>query len=155
MPQRVTAVGSADSALAVVMPVIGVNEPDGAIPSTPFCTWTCTTLPSASAAKKTARPVPSGDLVTSDVATAGADRPCVDAGPLSVTSPANTPPATGSGAPLNGAPFGSMTVIVPYGASPEGALANQGRPNALLSEMPSGRLTATSLAVAAPGLKML
>jgi hypothetical protein len=104
MPTRVTASGSADSAAAAAMPWIGVNEPGAAIPSTPFWTWTCTTLPSESAAKKTARPVPSGDFVTSEVARAGATSPCVEAGPRLVTSPAKTPPATGSGGPLNGAP---------------------------------------------------
>jgi hypothetical protein len=110
--------GSVDSAAAVVMPVIGVNEPGTAIPSTPFCTCTCTTLPSARAAKNTARPVPSGDLVARAVATAGALRPWVEAALRFVTSSAKTPPATGSGAPLSGAPPGSMTVMVPWPASP-------------------------------------
>ena len=72
-----------------------------------------------------------------------------------VLSPAKTPPATRSGGFLKGWPPGSMTLMVPYPVSPRGALANQGRPKALLSEMPSGRLTATSFAVAAFGLKTL
>jgi hypothetical protein len=45
-----------------------------------------------------------------------------------------------------------MTVMVPSPALPNGAFANHGRPNALLSEMPSGPLTAGSPAVAAVGL---
>src|SRR5215468_2753596 len=113
IPTRVIASGSLDSAVCVLIPLIGVNEPAGANPSTPFSTCTWTTLPSASAAKNTARPVPSGDLVTSDVATDGAVRPWVEAALRLVTLPAKTPPATGSGAPFNGAPLGSMTVIVP------------------------------------------
>ena len=149
------ALASVDSAVAGLMPLTGVNDPGGAIPSTPFCTCTWTTLPSASAAKKTARPVPSGDLVMSDVARAGAVMPCVEDALRFVSSPANTPPATGSGGPLNGWPPGSITVMVPYGRSANGALANQGRPKALLNEMPRGRLTASSSRVAADGLKTL
>jgi hypothetical protein len=94
-------------------------------------------------------------LVSSAVASVPADRPWLEAALRLVTSPAKTPPATGSGGPLKGAPLGSVTETVPVPALPVGALASQGRPKALLSEIPSGRLTDTSRAVAAAGLNRL
>ena len=68
-----------------------------------------------------------------------------------VMVPANTPPATGSGAPLRGKPPGSTTEIVPSALLPFGAFANHGRPKPLLNEMPSGRLTAGRAFVTAIG----
>src|SRR5262249_22568177 len=107
--------------------------------------------PSARAAKKTARPLPSGDLVTRLVASAPATRPCVVSAFRLVSSPAKTPPATGSGAPASGAPTGSRTVMVPSPSLPLGVLASHGRPKPLLSEIPRGRLAAGNAAVTAPG----
>jgi hypothetical protein len=77
IPTRVTTDGSGDSARSVVMSAIGVNDPGGARSSTPSCTWTCATLPSASAARNTARPLVagSGDFVMSAVAIAPAESP--------------------------------------------------------------------------------
>jgi len=152
IPTRVTTRGLADSTAAVVIVGMGVKDPAGTSPSTPFCTCTCSTLPSASAARNTARLLPSGDLVRSAVASAAAVRPWVVLASRFVRSPANTPPATPDGAPASGAPDGSMTVMVPSPPLPFGALANQGRPNPLLSEIPRGRLTDGRSAVAAPGL---
>src|SRR5437899_881427 len=156
MPARVTTVGSDDSAFSVEMFEIGVNDPESTSPSTPSATWTWTTLPSARAARNTARPLVdgSGDFVTSAVASAAAVIPCVDVELWFVRLPENTPPATVSGAPLSGAPLGSITVIVPSPMLPFGALANHGRPNPLLSEIPSGRLTAGIPAVTAPMLPL-
>src|SRR5215831_392579 len=111
-------------------------------------------LPSASAAKNTALIPKSGDLVASPVATAALVRPPVESGVRFVRLPAKTPPAVASGAPASGKPCGSMTVIVPSPVLPVGALANHGRPNPLLNEIPNGRLTAGRSAVTAPGLVM-
>src|SRR4249920_2396496 len=85
----------------------------------------------------------------SAVAIAPAESPCTVAEVRFVSIPAKTPPATALGAPFRGAPLGSMTVIVPSPAAPAGALANHGRPNPLLNEIPRGRLTAGSALVAA------
>src|SRR3954470_1433900 len=112
-------------------------------------------LPSASAARKTALPVPSGDLLRMAVATAPWSSPLVEAALRLVTSPAKTPPAIGSGGPASGAPLGSSTVIVPAPLAPVGALASQGRPLPLLIEIPSGRLDDGNAAVAAAGLLTL
>src|SRR5206468_11408779 len=79
IPTRVTTLGSDDSALSVLMPSMGVNEPGGASWSTPFCTCTCAMLPSASAAKNTALMDRPGDLVASAVATAALVSPPIDA----------------------------------------------------------------------------
>src|SRR5882672_731043 len=112
-------------------------------------------LPSASAARKTALPLPSGDFVSNAVAMAPWSRPSVEAGPRFVRSPENTPPATGKGAPASGAPLGSSTEIVPAPVAPVGALAIQGRPKPRLSDRPSGRLVEGSAAVTADGLLTL
>src|SRR5262245_1842437 len=157
MPTRVTVFGAVDSAAPVVMTGIGVKEPAPTSESTPFCTWTCAMLPSASAAKKTALcgMARSGDLVASAVAMTAVVKPSVGSGGLScrlVMEPANNPPAIGSGAPASGMPLGSVTLSVPSPLTPLGAFANHGRPNPLLSEMPSGRLTDGRSAVTAPAL---
>src|SRR6185312_931949 len=112
-------------------------------------------LPSASAARNTALPDPSDDLVRMAVATAPWSSPSVEALLRLVPSPEKMPPATASGAPASGAPLGSRTVIVPGPSAPVGALATQGRPLPLLIEMPSGRLDDTNAAVTAIGLLML
>src|SRR5258705_6594602 len=82
IPTRVAVLGSVDSAAEVVMRGIGVKEPALASGSTPLCTCTCATLPSASAAKNTALCgiAKSGDLVASAVATAAVVRPCAGFG---------------------------------------------------------------------------
>src|SRR5262245_32889061 len=150
MPTRVTTFATEDSAVSEVMPEIAVKEPVGNSGSTPFCTWTCATLPSARAARNTALPLASGDLVMSAVASAGDVNPPGELGTRFVTLPANTPPAATLGAPASGTPLGSRTVIVP---SPPltGALANHGRPKPLLKEIPRGRLTPGSALVTALG----
>src|SRR4030095_12177452 len=109
-------------------------------------------LPSARAAKNTARIDKSGDFVASAVATAALVSPPIDAGLRFVSVPVNTPPAVRSGAPRRPIPLGSVTEIVPSPELPDGALANHGLPNPLLNEMPSGRLTDGRSAVAASGL---
>ena len=64
--------------------------------------------------------------------------------------PANTPPARLLGASESGRPSGSSTDSTPMLAAPDsGAFANQGRPKALLSEMPSGFETPGMSAVSA------
>ena len=78
-------------------------------------------------------------------------RPCVDCALRLVSSPAKTPPATGEGAPCSGAPFGSMTVMVPSPAAPVGEFENQGRPLPLLSEMPVGSDAPVRFAVTTVG----
>ena len=70
IPTRVTTSGDIDCVAATVRLVSGWKVPAGARPSTPLRTWTWTMLPSASAARKTALPVPSGDLLMMAVATA-------------------------------------------------------------------------------------
>src|SRR4029079_19144031 len=112
-------------------------------------------LPSASAAKNTARIDKSGDFVMSAVATAALVKPPIDAALRFVIVPVNTPPAIGSGAPASGNPPGSTTEIVPAASLPLGALANHGRPKPLLNEIPSGRLTDGSAFVTALGFLTL
>src|SRR5919108_5733893 len=112
-------------------------------------------LPSARAAKNTARMLRSGDFVASAVATAALVKPSVEPGVRFVKLPAKTPPAVKSGAPARGKPWGSMTVIVPSPELPFGALANHGLPKPLLNEIPSGRLTDGRSLVTAAGFLML
>src|SRR5262245_23466904 len=117
MPTRVTVFGSVDSAADVVMKGIAVKEPAPTRGSTPFCTWTCVMLPSASAAKKTALcgMARSGDLVASAVAITAVVKPTAGSGGLScrlVIEHANTPPAPGPGALASGMPLGSVTLRV-------------------------------------------
>src|SRR5262245_13906220 len=97
----------------------------------------------------------SGDFVWRAVATAVVVNSAVGSGGLRlrfVMEPANTPPATGSGAPAKPMPLGSTTLIVPAPEAPAGALANHGRPKPLFKEMPSGRLTDGRSAVTAAAL---
>src|SRR5262245_4748498 len=127
--------------------------PAGASPSTPSSTCTCTTLPSAFSPANTARPLPSGDLPSSAVASAPVDiAPGTSWGVRLVNAPVKTPPATLLGAPSSGRPSGSITVWMPAPFGPNGALVSHGRPNALLMEIAVGRATGTYSAVTAPGL---
>ncbi len=77
MPSRAMTPGVVDSAVARSTLATGVTVPGDANGSTPFSTLICTTLPSASTATKTARPVRSGDLVTMAVPRAAVVRPAV------------------------------------------------------------------------------
>jgi len=95
-----------------------------------------------------------GGFVASAVATAALVNPPIDDVFRLVIVPVNTPPASGSGAPLRGKPPGSTTEIVPSALLPPGAFANHGRPKPLLNEMPSGRLTDGNAFVAAFGFLM-
>ena len=58
----------------------------------------------------------------------------------------------GFGAPLSGSPVGSRIEDEPTPLSPNGALAGQMRPNALLMDRPSGLLTPVYCLVLAVGL---